>query len=167
MTREVRVTRAQQMAAELLVEKARERGEEPDPEMVAVAQAKEEPVTREMQGFDDAEPRSWAELAEEFEAHGQEIVAARMRYLIPRLGDMHGPPQVGMVISGDVVRRCSTGTILRATESAAVAIRTVSGWQVSGMASLTSGATAPGAEAFVRMTTWRVVEVPSRDAETP
>lgn len=142
-----------------------------------------------MPEYDGDEVTSWAELADEF-AHGAEqaeqssssvpipvredqvdlfqlgkaeaysTAAKRIRFLIPRLGDPHGPPLVGQVIAGDAVSRCVVGTVLRATNAAVVAIRTVNGWAASGML-------VGQARSLMEVNTWRVVEVPDRPAETP
>jgi hypothetical protein len=141
-----------------------------------------------MPEYDGDEVRSWAELADEFalqsdrSQHDSSAVpipvhegqidqfqlgradafgtaAKRVRFLIPRLGDPHGPPLAGQVIQGDVVDRCPLGTLLRATQAAVVAIRTVNGWSVSGLSS-------SQARSIMKINSWRVVEVPESPLTT-
>lgn len=105
---------------------------------------------------DDGEVSSWDELADELE-YAFPKIAARIRSLIPKLGDRNGPPQVGMIIAGDALDRCVVGTLLRGDKAGVAAIRTVNGWSVTGM-------TAEMARGFVPIKNnfWKVVEVPER-----
>lgn len=105
---------------------------------------------------DDGEVTSWAELADELE-YAFPNISARIRRLIPVLGDPHGPPQPGQIISGDALDRCVVGTLLRGDKAGVAAIRTVNGWSVTGM-------TAEMARGFIPIKSnfWKVVEVPER-----
>lgn len=92
-----------------------------------------------------------------YEAYDNCVI--RMRHLIPRLGDPHGPPKVGDLIAGNKVDRCAVGTLLRGDHYGAAAIRTVSGWQVTGMS-------AAQGVIFVTHNMWKVVEVPEPGRKT-
>lgn len=138
-----------------------------------------------MTEYDEDEVTSWAALADEFEdsakqanaaAHaeaqngnldqfhlgrcsGRREAYARIRHLIPRLGDPNGPPKVGDLIAGNKVDRCVVGTLLRGDHYGAAAIRTVNGWQVTGMS-------AAQGVIFVTHNMWKVVEVPEPGRKT-
>lgn len=105
---------------------------------------------------DEGGVASWAELADELE-YAFPGISARIRGLIPKLGDPHGPPRVGMIISGDALDRCVVGTLLRGDKAGVAAIRTVNGWSVTGM-------TAEMARGFlpIKNNFWKVVDVPER-----
>lgn len=85
--------------------------------------------------------------------------AIRMRHLIPRLGDPNGPPKPGDLIAGNKIDRCVVGTLLRGDHYGAAAIRTVNGWQVTGMS-------AAQGVIFVTHNMWKVVEVPEPGRKT-
>jgi hypothetical protein len=106
----------------------------------------------------DEEVTSWAELADDLE-YAFPGIAARIRRLIPRLGDLHGPPGVGQIIAGDRLDRCLVGTVLRGDSYGAAAIRTVNGWTVTGMNAAQSAH-------FVKINFWKVVEVPESGRKT-
>jgi hypothetical protein len=99
---------------------------------------------------------SWAELADELE-YAFPKIAARIRGLIPVLGDPNGPPRAGEIISGDRLDKCVVGTLLRGDKAGVAAIRTVNGWSVTGM-------TAEMARGFIPIkgNFWKVVDVPAR-----
>lgn len=108
--------------------------------------------------LNDGEVTSWAALADDIESAFPGL-AQRIRNLIPRLGDPHGPPQAGDLIAGNRLDRCVVGTLLRGDSYGAAALLTVNGWQVTGMS-------AQQGVVFASHNMWKVVEVPEPGRKT-